>query len=234
MEAFLRSKGVQLDAGHLAALQTLFHELYLERILVPGTGDRTIGGGAMSWPLYRLTEYGERALEAAGYVPHDPEGYLARIKADIPEIDEVILKYVEEGLSCFRSDFLLAAPVMVGCAAEKALLLLVEAFGTAISDSGARAKYEKDTRSGGIAAKFAALWKRLEPASPRLPKNLCDDLKVVLERTFDLIRSTRNDAGHPTGATIDRETVRANFILFPGYCRRVYGLIHYFQKNPVP
>jgi hypothetical protein len=62
---------------------------------------------------------------------------------------------------------------------------------------------------------------------------LCEDLHAILDRVFDLIPQTRNSAGHPTGKTIERATMQTNFILFPSYCRRVYGLIDYLSKNPV-
>ncbi len=35
----------------------------------------------MGWPFYRITEYGQKVLDAKEYIPHDPEGYLAQIKS---------------------------------------------------------------------------------------------------------------------------------------------------------
>ena len=87
-------------------------------------------------------------LETKEYSPYDPEGYLARLKKEIPAIDPVILRYLEESLSCLRMNCLLAASVMIGLAAEKATLLLVEAFGNAISDAAEKASYEA-TRNHG-------------------------------------------------------------------------------------
>ena len=35
----------------------------------------------------------------------------------------------------------------------------------------------------------------------------------------------------PESATTFRDTMRANFILFPSYCRRVYGLMDHFAAT---
>ena len=228
-----RQHGLTPNEADYVTIQRIFHEMYLERIIITGASPTNMGTQAMSWPFYRVTEYGKKAIGAREYVPHDPDGYLARIKSDIPGLDETILRYLQEALGCYRSGFLLAAAVMVGCAAEKALLLLVDAFGSALADPAKKAKYEKDTQSRIISRKYEALWKRLEPLAPSLPAALGDDLHVILDRIFDLIRTTRNEAGHPTGKPLERETVHANLLLFPSYCRRVYGLMDYFQANPV-
>jgi hypothetical protein len=150
----------------------------------------------------------------------------------IPAIHADILRYCEEALLCFRYGALLASAVMLGCAAEKAALLLIDAFGKAIADPTKRAKYEKEIDHWVISTKYKTLWKRLEPLIPTLPQDLGDGLHTILDRVFDLIRVTRNDAGHPTGKAIEREVILGNYILFPSYCKRVYGLIDYFTKNP--
>ena len=194
----------------------------------------------MGWPYYRLTAYGAEVVSHAEYTPYDPDGYLAQLRREISMIDAVILGYAEEALKTANG-----LPFgRIGndwVRAEKAILLLVDGFGNAISDLVKKTEYEKDTQTWVISKNFDALWRRLEPltkklppaASPVLPSRLSDDLQVILERTFDLIRTTRNEAGHPTGKLIERETVHANLILFPGYCRRVYGLLDYFASNPV-
>jgi len=228
---FYESRGIKLGEEDFETLQQIIHELYFEGIFI--LGNSTGGTGAWMLPHYRLTTYGQEVVNTTEYQPHDPEGYLSRIKSEITNIDKVIVRYLEEGLSCFRRNLLLAAAVMIGCAAEKAMLLLIEEFGTALKDPKEQTKYEKEIKPRLISRKYKALWKRLQPLSASLPDGLGDDLHVILDRVFELIRTTRNEAGHPTGKTIERETIRANLILFPGYCRRVYGLIEHFSRNKV-
>lgn len=224
-------QGYQIHDGDRTLAQQVFHELYLERMIITGASPDSFGDGLMSWPSYRLTDFGKQVLESPEYQPHDPDGYVRQIRDQVPDIDDAIVRYLDESLSCFQRHLLLASAVMLGCAAEKAMLLLVDTFGNAIQDTAKRAKYEKDTSNWMISRKYAALWKRLEPVAGALPRELGDDLHTILDRVFDLIRTTRNAAGHPTGKVIERDTMRANLILFPSYCRRVYGLINHFANN---
>jgi len=233
LRSLFGERGFSLQEEDLDAIQQVLHELYLDRIIYLGSGPKDLGSAAWSWPFYRLTEYGRDVVNNREYQPHDPDGYLSRLKKEIPAVDEAVLRYLEEGLTCYGQHLLLASAVMIGCAAEKAMLLLIEAFGKAISDTKAKERYIKETASWMISRKYEALWKRLESLASQLPGGLGDNLHVILDRVFDLIRTTRNDAGHPTGKHIEREAVYANLLLFPGYSKRVYGLIDHFSKNKV-
>lgn len=231
LRPYFQSQGIELDENDLRTVEQIIHEFYLEGILVPGVKPKpnmTYQGGTLVFPHYHLTEYGEKVVSATEYQPHDPEGYLARIKSEIAEIDEVIIRYLDESLSCYRKNLLFAAAVMLGCAAEKAVLLLVQAYGDSLSDSEDKKKYENETKSFIISQKWKALWQRLEPLATSLPNHLGEDIGTIVDRIFDIIRTTRNDAGHPTGKPIERETVHANLLLFPIFSKRVYGLIRYF------
>ena len=228
-----QERGLSVTDENKEIILQIFHELYLERIIVPGDLRQVVPNNTMCWPPYRVTAYGEKVLSTPEYVPHDPSGYLARLKNEISAIDDVVILYLEEALGCFQANYLFASAVMLGCAAEKAMLQLIEAFGISITDSQKKIKYEKETKSWIIKKKYDALWKWLEPLANNLPNDLADDLHTILDRVFDLIRTTRNDAGHPTGKKIERDTIRANFILFPKYCKRVYALMEYFKNNPI-
>jgi hypothetical protein len=231
MRPYFRNHGIELDDSDMRKVEQIFHEFYFEGILVPGLRPRVninVLGGAMVFPRFHTTEYGDKVVTTTEYQPYDPDGYLARFTTEIPGIDVVIIRYLEECLGCFRRNVLLAAATMLGCATEKAVLLLVDAFGRSLSDSTERQKYEKETEPFIISRKWKALWKRLEPLSSGLPNGLGDDLGTILERVFDIIRTTRNEAGHPTGKVVEKETVHANLLLFPIFCKRVYGLIQHF------
>ena len=62
---------------------------------------------------------------------------------------------------------------------------------------------------------------------------VADDLDIQLDGVFNLIRNTRNDAGHPTSTNIDRRLAYANLQLFIPYCSRIYNLIAYFNNNAI-
>ena len=230
----LESADRHLSDDDFETARQIFHDLYLEGIISPGTRARRGQHGGthvMSWPFFVVTSYGKKVLATDKYEPHDSHGYISSLKQQAPGVDYDTIRYLEESLTCYRTGTLLASAVMLGCAAENVALLLIDAFGKSIRDSGDRERYEKETDSWMINSKYKALWKRLEPLCGDLPRPLRDNLHTVLDRVFDLIRTTRNSAGHPTGRTVEREEMRANFILFPGYCERVLLLVEHFGRT---
>ncbi|MCD7804978.1 MAG: hypothetical protein LUH03_07525 [Oscillospiraceae bacterium] len=78
--------------------------------------------------IYNITEYGLQVLKAEKPIPHDPEGYLAHLKREIPDIDGVILTYMTEAITTYNHRLYLSATTAIGCASEKAILLLIEAY----------------------------------------------------------------------------------------------------------
>ena len=235
LRSFFVSKEVNLDddANDWCMIQQIIHELYVEGIINPGQKMHpriTSTSHFLEFPLFHVTTYGEKVLESTEYQPYDPDGYLQKIKTEIPIIDPVIIRYLEECLRCFRRNLLLSAAVTLGCASEKAILLLIEAFGPTL-DGDDKTAFEKEANTFIISRKYRALWSRLEPIAKDLPDNLGDHLGNVLDRTFDIIRTTRNEAGHPAGNTLEKETIHANLLLFPIFCKRIYKLINHFSGN---
>ena len=235
IRSFLESKGVNPDedVNDWPMIQQIIHELYVEGIINPGKKILPQVTGMshfLIFPLFHVTAYGEKVLENIEYQPHDPDGYLQKIKAEISTIDPVIIRYLEECLSCFRRNLLLSAAVMLGCASEKAVLLLIEIFGGTLQGADKTA-FEKETNTFIISRKYSALWSRLKPMAGSLPNNLGDKLESILHNIFDIIRTTRNEAGHPSGNVIEKETVHANLLLFPIFCKRIYKLIDHFSTN---
>ncbi len=233
IRAHFQGRGVDIDndVNDWTTIQQIIHEFYIEGILVPGTAVRphTVSQSAfLDFPFFHLTQYGQSVLTQTEYQPHDPDGYLQKILTDLPAIDPVIIRYLEECLSCFRRNLLLSAAVMLGCAAEKAILLLIEVFAKTLEGTD-KTEFERQINTFIITRKYRALWSRLEPMAPQMPDNLGNNLESIIHNTFDIIRTTRNDAGHPSGNAIEKETVHANLLLFPIFCRRIYKLLNHFS-----
>ena len=186
-----------------------------------------------SWPWLKLTEYGKKVCNSLEPTPHDPSGYLGRLKAEISEIDPLILVYLEESLKTYNINALLSSTVTLGCAAEKALLLLIESFANSIQEEKKKNKFLKEIQRRTIKRQFDIFSKKLDGIKGVLPGDVQDDLNTDLLGIFQMIRNYRNDAGHPTGKTISREQVYANLQIFISYCKKVYQLIGYFENNPI-
>jgi hypothetical protein len=235
LRRYLHSRGVDPDQDDLdwRTVKQIIHEFYFEGLIIPGTkitSGTTYSSGFLDWPSFEITAYGENVFQNTEYQPHDSDGYLNRLRQELPTIDSVIIRYLDECLQCYRRNLLLSAAVMLGCAAEKAVLLLIDQFGKWIADPQDKANFVKETNTFIIKRKYDALWKRLEPQAPSLPDNLGDQLGNILDRIFDIIRTTRNDVGHPSGRTIEKAIVHANLLLFPTFCKRIYGLLSYYQR----
>jgi len=122
---------------------------------------------------------------------------------------------------------------MLGVAAEQVLLILVDQISSSLSTQQKQEKFTKETKGRHISTQYAHVLPRLKsPASP-LPKELEEVLDQQLGGIFNLIRRTRNDAGHPTGKQLDRTESHALLELFPTYCATVYNLIEWLKKNKI-
>ena len=196
-------------------------ELLVQGILAPGSGGCTV----QSASFFHVTEYGRQCLEQGEVLPHDPDGYMKRLRERVgQDLDDVVATYVRESLLTFAARRHLAAAVMLGVASERCVDLLAQAVGAHLQSDEA-AKFNQRIRKSGRSVKqrFDVLRERL--LALELPPSLLDALDIHLSGIFTLIRYTRNEAGHPSGRDVDRETAKANLELFPGYCERVYGLL---------
>lgn len=211
-----------------AQMQNVVWDLIIEGILRPGVGD----GQNEGLPFFHVTEWGKEVLTGSPPVPYDPDGYLKRLQGDVPNLDAVILTYLTESLRTFRIGALLSSTITLGCASEKALLLLIESYAASLPQAS-REKFEANTKGRMIKRQFDELRKAIEgDLRGRLPRDLEDGLDIELTALFDFIRNQRNDAGHPTGKTIERERAYANLVVLPTYLRKVYDLIDWVKANP--
>jgi len=202
--------------------------LIIQGVLMPGAGD-----GQSGWPFLQVTEYGKKCLEAEELLPHDPDRFLDEFKKQVPRADPVITEYLTEALQCFLRGLNRAAAVMLGGASEKAILLLIEGYGEAIADSGLQQTFRrKIAKATTVFRKYEEFEKRF--AQPKIAPGLRENVDSLLHGIFDLIRNSRNEAGHPaSGVVVDRDVVYSHLRLFVPYAARVYALIDWFAQNPV-
>ena len=220
----------ELPRKHKVWIEDIIWDLIIEGLVRPGLED----GVNKGLPWFHVSEYGKTVLISQQPQPYDPDGYLAAIRA-ISNIDDVILTYLEESLKAFRIHCLLSSVITLGCASEKAILLLIEACKAAISDPTKQADFESKTGTlRSIKKKHDEFQNLLRTKIlSSLPKELEENLDNYLIGLFSIIRSTRNDAGHPTGKEIRREPLYAYLVTFPEYLKKVYDLIDWLNKNKI-
>ena len=183
-------------------------------------------------PQLTVTGYGKKCLAAGEILPHDPEGYLAKIKTRVPTLDALTELYLTEALETFRTRNHLASVVMAGVAAEQITILLTQAVQGALNGPQ-KSKFQKAIARQPIKRQYEEVRKRLEPQLSKMPANLKNVLTLHLDGIYDFIRRSRNEAGHPTGQRFEREEVFALLQLFPIYCDTAYRLMDWLAENQI-
>lgn len=193
-----------------------FWELATTGVVAPGNG-----WAQPNFPWFRLTPYGRKVLETTEYEPHDRTGYIATLKTRVPTPDATVIAYLDESLETFARGNTVASMVMLGVAAERVFNLL------AISLAGALANQAESTKLTGLLGRFAMKPKvdwvhdklRAVQESKSRPPGFPENAALMVTAIYDMIRSQRNDLGHPREmpprmAPVD---AHANLLVFPRY-----------------
>lgn len=201
-------------------------DLIIEGIIRPGPLN-----GEEGLPFFHVTDYGKKMIKDRSSSPYDPDGYLQRLYSSIPNLDVVIRTYIEESLRTFRNGCFLSSTITLGCASEKALLLLFDAYANSMTES-MREKYLKEISGKIIKKKIDEFDKRLKShLMAKLPDEIKEHFEVSFTTLSALFRELRIDVGHPSGKTVSSEQAHANLIVFPLYIKKVYDLIQWLDKN---
>jgi hypothetical protein len=127
--------------------------------------------------------------------------------------------YLEEAVAAFYSGCFLAATVMLGVAAEAEFLRLID---VANANGTIRKSFDQAKKERFIRAKIEAFRKGLAPHLKTLSNAATEDLDINLNAVQSIIRISRNEAGHPSGAgPPSREQVYVNLQLFAPYADQV-------------
>ncbi len=185
-----------------------------------------------SWPWLSLTEYGEKVVNSLEPTPNDPSRYIERIKKAIPQLDNVIEAYLTESIRTYNINQLLSSTITLGCASEKALLILIDTYKDTFKHASAKERFTKKVEGKFIKTQFYEFDKDFRRNISQLPYELRENYSNTLLGVFEMIRKNRNSAGHPTGKQVDKETLFANLQVFIPYCKYVYSLAGYFENNP--
>jgi hypothetical protein len=174
------------------------------------------------WPFLSLSEWGEEYIQAGGPDVYDPDGYLRDLARDRP-LDDVEQRYLSQASAAFRADLPDAAAVMVGAASEHLLLLLADAI-VANHGTGSASKVAK-ARDRPALRLLTEISKYLEPRRANLARPLAESFETTFLGVANVIRASRNDAGHPALGHVDRDQAFVVLRLLPVYRQWVYRVI---------
>ena len=219
-----------LDKRDEDAIRECIWSLIIQGIVVPGVSTDSYGSNL---PWLQVTEWGKACLENGEYVPYDTNLYLNRLRSQVPRLDSTVDLYLSEALNSFRSGNYLAAAVMTGVASERILVTLRDAIHGAIREKDRQRKLMEATDGQAAKRIYEEISKRIDPVVEQLPPQLQDSIGTELDGIFQLIRRTRNDAGHPTGRAIERGEANALFQLFPVYAKSACALIAWLEGKTI-
>lgn len=178
---------------------------------------------------WKLSADGARVAGRGAWEPRDPERYLRRLRKRAPDLDPAAMSYVTEALRAFNARCYLATSVMLGVAAEQVFGRLSVAFVEASGDQAAGLRKQIENPHTTYFKRFEEFRKRLEPQRKELPEGLADNL--TMDAVADLLRITRNAAGHPTGQSVDEDTAYTHLQMAGRFLAKMTELAVYFEAR---
>lgn len=186
---------------------------------------------------FRITEAGRRWVESSDPVPEDPQGYLAYLTEQVPQLDPIVRQYVGEAVLTYERRVIFASAVMIGAASEKLIYMLADALLSSIRDHNRKTDLQQAKDNRSLYKMLNLISENVERAKPKKPGGRARPVHEGAEsHLFSLqerIRAQRNDAVHPNTAEVTPEGVRLSLSAFPGACKKVYDLMDWLGKNPI-
>jgi hypothetical protein len=168
-------------------------------------------------------------------LPFEIEKFPETLKERIPNVDPVIVRFIQEAIITVKAESNLGCAFLLGGASEKAIYLLIDTYTKAIKDEPARSRFVSRT-SGRFISKIFDEFKQSFKSSKNRPQGYgwTNDLDVKIEQIFQFCRICRNEAGHPhLPPNLDRGVLIANMGQFVKYVEDLYELISYYETNEV-
>ena len=168
-------------------------------------------------PFFHFTERGLRAIDRLTRDPGNPAGYLRHIDT-VATMNPIARSYLEEGLACYVAGHYKAAAVIVGAASESLVLELRDAVSQRMH---ALALPEpKGLSDWRIKTITDTLYNLIDSKAAQLPRELREEFQSYWLAFSQQVRTTRNDAGHPTSIDpVSEGGVHASFLVFPDLVR---------------
>ncbi len=201
----------------------VFWDLFRQGIITLGVDDSN-----RNFPFFRISSLGKKIAESQSiYFFHDVSSYEQAIKKEIPGVNDVTLLYLKESMQAFRTGCILSSTVMLGVATEHTFLLLLESIE---NNSKYTNIYKSVFQQRTILAKINKFKNVLDQKIKILPSEIKEDFDTHFAGILSIIRTFRNQSGHPTGKIIDREQAFVLLQLYIPYCKKLYQLMNYFKQ----
>jgi len=219
----------RLSNAESQLVMEMLHELTVSNIIMPAA-DRLNAG----WPWFGVTSYGRDVLARSGPPVYDYDGYMAEVRRAVPKLDSVIERYLSEALRAFQANLYLASMVMLGCASERAIIVLIDSYVGAITDTANQEKLRSRLAGRDISVAYERFRESFNSTKKQFASAHTHDFDAHVDGIFSFIRLLRNSVVHPTAApNITNQLVYANLQQFVYYIGTVFGLVEQFSKSQV-
>lgn len=206
----------------------ILHELHTANILMPALDRNNTG-----WPWFGLTPHGREVLAGGGPPVYDYDGYLRDLRTRT-EIDPIIEVFVKEALQAYQRSLFLAAVAMLGCASERAIWLLMNAYIDAIGDDTNREKLRSRIASRDISLAYKKFRESFDSNRNQLPPNLNTDFDVHVDAVFQFARLLRNSVMHPAKMpSVSHAVAYASLQQFSYYLPTINQIVKHVTTNPI-
>ena len=201
----------------------IFWDLFRQGIITLGSDNAN-----REFPHFKVSSFGTKVLHNQNpYFFHDLDSYTKIIQSNVPNINDITLLYLQEAMQSFKSGCMLASTVMLGVASEHSFLLLVE---TAETNPIYGQHFTTVSKERTILQKFRKFRAAFENNSQaNLPNDIKEGLDVEFNGILFVIRTFRNESGHPSGKFLEREQTYVLLQMFIPYCKKIYQLIDFFK-----
>jgi len=208
----------------------LIHEFIVTNIVMTSADRHNTG-----WPWLSVTTHGKEILAKGGPPVYDYDGYMADLKARVSDLDNVVERYVSESLRTYQGNSYLASMAMLGCASERSMRLLFDAYVEAIDKEANRSKLKSRLVGRDISRAYAEFRKSFDSTRTQVQdRAIVSDFDVHVEGVFHFVRLLRNSILHPTGVPrITSAIMYSNLQQFSQYVETIFRLVSYYKSNPV-
>lgn len=230
-EVLLRREGVaqvphqpRLDGNDAELVRDAFWDLFRQGYITLGSNDSN-----PQWPHFRISHLGGALLEQGQpYRFTNTATYLDMVREHVPDLDEITAMYLNEAVQSFYAGCILASCVMLGVATENRFLRLLEAaFASPMHGEAFRVVRNERT----ILRKIVKFTNLSRNHLRDLPNDISEDLETNFSSIQAVIRTFRNEAGHPTGNSPSREQTYVLLQLFAPYAKKLAQLEVFLREG---
>ncbi|TAZ29823.1 MULTISPECIES: hypothetical protein [Rhizobium] len=190
-----------------------FWDLFRQGMITLGINDSN-----PAWPWFRLSHLGKTELLQQNPLRfHDAGTFIALVKRLVPDISEAAIRYLQEAAGAFYADLMLSSCVMIGVAAEAEFIRLVD-VAAAHPIHGSR--FNSAQKADFIGTKVMKFRQAIDAIRADFPKPLMDNVEILMTIQA-IIRTARNEAGHPVATNVIRQQVYVYLQLFAEMARQM-------------